>query len=474
MNTKTERRERQLLNTGDVLVVAFGAMIGWGWVILSGQWIMEGGIIGTAVGFLIGGLMIYFVGLCYAELTTSIPQQGGIKVFSYLALGEKPSFACTWAIVLSYISVVCFEVVSFPTVLQYIFPGFSIGKMYTILGNDIYLSWTLVSILMAAAVTVMNLIGTKTAAVFQKVLTLAIAGVGILLIVGALFSGDAENLNGQLFLGTTAGQAVEGIAKISILTPFFLFGFDVIPQVAEEIKIPMKKIGTLMMLSIVLAVAFYVAVVFCVGFLLSSPEIKASMQHSGLVTADAMAKAFNSENMAKVVILGGLCGILTSWNSFLIGGSRALSSLAASRVLPSFFGKTSKKSGAPVCAILFIGVISAISAFFGKAVLTWFVDCGNFACCTAYCMASVSFLVLRKKQPTMERPYKVKHYKVVGVLAVLLSGVMALLYIVPGTNCTFSFPEAVIMILWVLLGLAFYGYSKKMYAEEIFSDIEAA
>lgn len=168
MSKQIKENERQLLNTGDVLVFAFGAMIGWGWVVLSGQWIITGGIIGTAIGFLIGGLMIYFVGLCYAELTTSIPQNGGIKVFSYLALGEKASFVCTWAIILSYISVVCFEVVSFPTVLQYIFPNFSIGKMYTILGADIYISWTVVSVVMALAVTVMNLVGTKTAARFQK------------------------------------------------------------------------------------------------------------------------------------------------------------------------------------------------------------------------------------------------------------------------------------------------------------------
>lgn len=67
-------------------------------------------------------------------------------------------------------------------------------------------------------------------------MTLAIAGVGILLIIGAAFSGYVQNLDNQLFLGTTEREAIEGIAKISILTPFFLFGFDVIPQIAEEIK----------------------------------------------------------------------------------------------------------------------------------------------------------------------------------------------------------------------------------------------
>ena len=40
----------KVLNTGDVLVVAFGAMIGWGWVVSSGQWITSGGVLGTVLG----------------------------------------------------------------------------------------------------------------------------------------------------------------------------------------------------------------------------------------------------------------------------------------------------------------------------------------------------------------------------------------------------------------------------------------
>ena len=106
-----------VLRSGDVLVVAFGAMIGWGWVVSSGQWIQEGGIIGTILGFLIGGVMIYFVGLCYAELTTAMPKCGGEHVFSFKAFGPIGSYICTWAIILSYIGVVCYEAVSFPTIL---------------------------------------------------------------------------------------------------------------------------------------------------------------------------------------------------------------------------------------------------------------------------------------------------------------------------------------------------------------------
>lgn len=60
----------------------------------------------------------------------------------------------------------------------------------------------------------------------------------------------------------------------------------------------------------------------------------------------------------------------------------------------------------------------------------------------------------------------------VGGLAVFLSGLMASLYIVPGTNCTLSFPEVIIIIIWSGLGLIFYLYCKKRYATKIFSDID--
>ena len=91
----------KVLNTTDILVVAFGAMIGWGWVVSSGRWIQNAGAIGTVLGFIIGGVMIYFVGMTYAELTPAMPKVGGEHVFSYKAFGPTGSFICTWALILS-------------------------------------------------------------------------------------------------------------------------------------------------------------------------------------------------------------------------------------------------------------------------------------------------------------------------------------------------------------------------------------
>lgn len=463
----------KVLNTGDVLVVAFGAMIGWGWVVSSGQWIISGGVLGTVLGFIIGGIMIYFVGLCYAELTTAMPKCGGEHVFSYKAFGSIGAYICTWSIILSYIGVVCYEAVSFPTILQYVFPKIARGYLYSVGGFDIYFTWLLIAIGMALLILFLNIIGMKKAARFQKILTCVIAAVGIALVAGAAYSGNVNNLQNQLLVGDTNGEIIQNIAKVAIMTPFFLFGFDVIPQAAEEINVPLKKLGKMMILSIIMAVSFYVLVVLAVGYVMNAGQIKTSMSSAtGLVTADAMGVAFNNANMAKVLIIGGLCGIVTSWNSFLIGGSRALYSMSVSYMLPRKFAVLHKKYNTPVNSLLLIGALSVISPFFGRSMLVWIVDAGNFACCFAYCIVSLSFIVLRRKEADMRRPYKVKHYKFVGIIAVIMSGTMSAMYIIPKTNCTLVWQEWVIVGGWILLGIIMAYISKKKYGDKFANLIE--
>lgn len=463
----------KVLNAGDVLVVAFGAMIGWGWVVSSGQWITSGGVLGTVLGFIIGGIMIYFVGLCYAELTTAMPKCGGEHVFSYKAFGSIGAYICTWSIILSYIGVVCYEAVSFPTILQYVFPKIARGYLYSVGGFDIYFTWLLIAIGMALLILFLNIIGMKKAARFQKILTCVIAAVGIALVAGAAYSGNVNNLQNQLLVGDTNGEIIQNIAKVAIMTPFFLFGFDVIPQAAEEINVPLKKLGKMMILSIIMAVSFYVLVVLVVGYVMNAGQIKTSMSSAtGLVTADAMGVAFNNANMAKVLIIGGLCGIVTSWNSFLIGGSRALYSMSVSYMLPRKFAVLHKKYNTPVNSLLLIGALSVISPFFGRSMLVWIVDAGNFACCFAYCIVSLSFIVLRRKEADMRRPYKVKHYKFVGIVAVIMSGTMSAMYIIPETNCTLVWQEWVIVGGWILLGIIMAYISKKKYGDKFANLIE--
>lgn len=177
---------------------------------------------------------------------------------------------------------------------------------------------------------------------------------GILLIVASTITGSVSTLAPQAFVGSDTGTTIKAVLAVAVMTPFYFIGFDVIPQAAEEIKVPLKKIGSILILSVVCAVLFYALVIVAVGLVLTGPEILASENGTGLVTADAMAKAMNSATMAKVIIIGGMCGIITSWNSFLMGGSRALYSMAESYMVPKFFAKLHPQYKTPVNALYVI------------------------------------------------------------------------------------------------------------------------
>lgn len=445
----------RVLSKKDIFAIAFGAMIGWGWVVMAGDWIKGAGTLGSIMAFIIGGIMVLFVGLTYAELTAAMPQCGGEHVFSLRALGKNGSFVCTWAIILGYVGVVAFEACAFPTVIQYICPGFLKGYMYTIAGFDIYASWVVVGVIASIIITIINYFGAKSAAKLQTILTISIAAIGVTLVAASGFSGNIENTK-PLFT-----DGVGGILTVAVMTPFMFVGFDVIPQAAEEINVPFKKIGKIMILSIVMAVIWYIMIIIAVSMVMT----KSQLDTSTLVTADAMKNAFfGSEMAAKVVIIGGMAGIVTSWNSFFMGGSRAIYSLAESKMLPGFLAKLHPKYKTPTNAILLIGVISVVAPFFGRAMMIWLTNAGSFGVVVAYVLVSMSFLVLRFRKPDMIRPYKVKCGKIIGSIAVLLSGFMMLLYF-PGMPSGLVKEELIMVGAWTVLGIIFYSIAKLKYSD---------
>lgn len=179
------------------------------------------------------------------------------------------------------------------------------------------------AILVFIFITVINVLGAKTAAVLQTVLTVIIGGVGILLIASSVVTGDVANLQPQLFAGDSVSTILKSIFSVAVVTPFFFIGFDVIPQAAEEINVPLKKIGKILILSIVLAVIFYALIIFGVGYVMNPSDIETSLAGSGLVTADAMTKAFNSSIMSKVLIVGVIAVLMSGFMvaMYIIPGS---------------------------------------------------------------------------------------------------------------------------------------------------------
>jgi len=447
---------KRVLNAREVLAMAFGAMIGWSWVVLTGGWIQTAGTVGAMLAFLIGGIAVVLIGLTYAELASAMPLTGGEHVYSHRALGMGGSFFCTWAIILGYISVVAFEAVALPTVIEHLFPNYKIGLLWNVAGWDVYFTWALVGSAGAMIMTWVNIRGIQASAVMQKVVTLLIIVVGIMLLTGSLFNGESGNLE-PLFVNQS-----KGLLAVLIMTPFMFVGFDVIPQAAEEIDLPFRQIGRILVFSVFLAVGWYVLMILAVALLMPVDELATST----LATADAMSLAFGGSWAGKLLVLAGIGGILTSWNAFLVGGSRAVYAMAHARMLPAFLGHLHPRYNTPVNAILLIGALSVVAPLFGRKTLIWLVDAGGLGIVIAYATVTVSFLVLRRKEAEMPRPFRVANGSLVGYSALTLSVAIILLYL-PGSPAALVWPyEWAIVLVWSTLGVVFYLWARATHANE--------
>lgn len=442
----------RVLGRKEVLALSFGAMIGWGWIVLTGGWIQSAGSLGSILAFLVGGLAIVLIGLTYAELAAAMPQSGGEHVYSYRALGHFASFVCTWAVVLGYVSVVAFEAVALPTVLDNLLPDYQVGYLWTIAGWDVMASWVAVGMLGSIMMTVINYFGVQTASLIQKVVTVLILAVGVMFITGSLFEGDSGNMD-PLLVGGSAG-----VITVLMMVPFMFVGFDVIPQAAEEVNLPPREIGKMLVFSVLMAVAFYALIILGVGLAIPATAVNANV----LTVPQAMGAIYGAPWAAKLMILAGLAGIITSWNAFYIGGSRAIYALAHAGMLPAFLGKLHPRHKTPTNAILLIGMLSTAAPLLGRKALVWFVDAGSLAIVIAYLFVALSFVVLRLREPDMPRPFKVRCGMLVGVVSVLLSLAMAAMYM-PFSPSALVPVEWALFVAWMAIGLVLYVYSRRRY-----------
>lgn len=445
--SNTENRLKRTLKFKDIIILAFSTMIGWGWVTLSGPWVVSGGALGATLAFLFGAVLCVFVGLTYCELTPMLPYAGGELVFSYKAMGYHASWFTGWMITFAYIGVAAWEGPALATAIDYIVPIPKIGYLYTVANFDVYISWLLIPTIVGGALVYMNFKGISISAVFQTVVTVILAIGGIAFALVSIAKGEADNFK-PLITGTS------GVLSVILAVPAMFVGFDVIPQVAEEMNLPIKKIPKAIIASICLAATWYIIVILSAAF--AAPANVLSQD--GISVVNAITYAAGRPIAGKLIIVTAIMGILTSWNGFIIGATRVLYSMGRAKMIPGIFATLHKKYKTPYFTTIFVGLITTLTPLLGKNSLSWFVNSSAFGTVIAYFMVSLSFIILRITQPELKRPYKIKSGMVVGILAVIISAFFITLYLPIGAS-SLAPVEWGIFFAWTLLGVVLYLFS---------------
>lgn len=455
---------RSILSKGlgrtDVIALGFGTMVGWGWVMMAASWVSGAGYFGALAAFLLGGVILLLIGLVYGELTAALPLAGGEFVFVYRAVGQRTAFLTGWIMALAYLSVAAWEGIALATALDYILPIPRLWPLWEIAGYRVYLSWALVGMAGAAILTVLNLIGSRTAILFQVMATMAIIAVALILVLGGFVYGSPDNI-GPLFTDR------KGFSYVLFMVPAMLIGFDVIPQSAEEMNLERRDIGRMIAVCIIISVIWYCLLIIGIGF--AAPM---EIRSSGIIpVADIAGFAFRTQMFEDIVIIGGILGILTTWNGFFMGASRLLFAMGRARLIPKLFGISMGRSHVPMPAILIIGSLCIATPLLGRNALIWLVNMSSLCALFTYTMVAIAFVALRRREPDLERPFRLWRGQWLGVLISLVAIIYTVLYVALNLTTAEVRPAYAMIIAWLMAGVFLYGLADKQ--RRSMSELEA-
>lgn len=439
--------------------LGFGSIIGVGWVVYMGLWFNQAGPVGTTVAFLLGGLLMALIAVCYAELGAMYPVAGGEAVYGYRAFGQFGSFAVGWAMVLMLTAVVPYVSISLAWLLDVLFPGLGGPVLYSwrgqpiqALGLAITLAWTL-------WLGVLNYRGIQGAARFQDWLTYGKVLISLLFIGAALFLGSTANLR-PMFQRGADGSIIGGLLAVLATTPWFFGGFNLISQMFEERAegTSSRTLGLVVVATIFAAAAYYAVAALSVGAVAPWQDVV----KADLPAAAAFRVAFGSEWMARVVLVVGLFGVVTVGNGASIAATRLLFALGRARMISTRFTELHPVYGSPVVGIRFVIGFGLMAAFLGKAGIAPIVNVGSAAGCLAYFVSSLAVWRLRRLEPDHPRPYRLPAAPVVSGIAslgslFLLASALRQHWVDAGG----SFPlEWVVIIVWTVLGVTLWSRAR--------------
>ena len=470
--------EKKGVSALDFFCLGFGAIVGVGWAVSINSWMSDcGGPVPAGIGYIVALVMMVPIALCYCELVPALPVAGGGMAFAFRAFNSHVAVISGWAAFGGFISIIPWEAIQITDVLGYLIPGLKAGDpLYSVAGTPVYLTTIIIGVICSLLLFALNMRGLASAAVLQKILCFVLVGAGILGAIASLIKGDASNwqpiydtssslLYGDPDLGyveATNSNMFGGILAILSSAPFFLAGFETIPQGVEDAGGDIKSVGKTVVLSVALACIFYAILLFCFGYAWSWQEFATPTAVGGEMTNPAAATMLKmlyggaaGEVLYWIITIGALAGLFTTWNGFFMASALLLMGMARGRLMPKVFA-TQNKNGIPVPALLVCLILSLIGPFAGAGVIGDLTCFSGAAFVLSWTLTSFSLVALRKKEPDLERPYKIPGGIGMGYFASIVSAVVFVLLFVPG-NPVYMGKLAIIMFVgWMVIGLVLY------------------
>ena len=362
----------------------------------------KGGTLGLAIatGFII--LMYVAFTFSYAELACSLPRAGGAFVYAGRALGPDLGFIAGMAQNIEFIFA--------PPAI-----AFAIGAYFNLFFPQLPIIG--IAIFVYLAFTALNIYGIKAAASFELFIT--VLAVGELL----LFAGvTLPHFSAAKFMEDAFPNRWSGVFAAIPFAIWFFLGIEGVANVAEETINPQKTIlkgfGSAILTLVVLCLLSFSGSVGVAGWKAVVYTADGSASDSPLPLA--LAHIVSGDNILyHLLITVGLFGLVASFHGIILAAGRSSFEFGRAGHAPHPLGRIHPKFQTPANALLVNMLIGIVALLTGKT--AEIITLSVFGALTLYILSMVALLRLRKKEPALERPFKVPLFPFLPMMALVIA-----------------------------------------------------
>lgn len=346
------------------------------------------------LAWIIGGVISLLGGLCFAELGAMMPKAGGMYVYLSEAYHPVVGFMNEWtSMLISGAGSNAALAIAFPTALAVLFPMSNVTTKVIAVTAIIVLS-------------VVNYLGVRFGAWVQNVFTVAKVIPLVLIILLGIFGGSQSP---DLSLAPRAGEGIGSIitmVALAVMTSMWAYdGWTNLNSVAEEIKKPQRNLPRAIIIALVFITVIYTLFNFAVYRVMPFDQIKSLIDSGQVYLGTEAAKTLMGVGGGVLVAVTMAISMFGSLNGCIMAFPREYYALGNDGAFFKAFGKLHPKFKTPGTAIIYQCIISiALVLLRNLNQLTALVV---FASLSFKLLTVFAVVIFRKKQPSLERPYKV-------------------------------------------------------------------
>jgi APA family basic amino acid/polyamine antiporter len=469
----SEKGLKRTLTAWSLIALGIGAIIGAGLFVRTAMAASQNAGPSVTIAFIVAAIGCALAGLCYAELSSSIPISGSAYTYTYATMGEFLAWIIGWDLILEYavgaatVGIAWSEYLNnFLINVLHISPipfEFSHSPFQKLVDPVTQVTHhgiiNLPALFIVGLITLLLIKGIQESAFVNGIIVIVKVTIVILIIViGWNFINPANHTpyipTASVFTDEHGiDHSYGGIMGIlgAAGTVFFAFiGFDAVSTAAQETKNPKKAMPIGILGSLAVCTILYILFAHVLTGVATVEDFRTGGKEASVAFAinKYMIGYTWLGQLVTVAILFGFTSVILV---MLLGQSRVFYAMGKDGLLPKMFSDLHSKFKTPYKAnVAILIIVGAFAAFVPGDIVGDMTSIGTLF---AFVLVCISVIILRKTEPNMKREFRTPWVPFVPILGVLVC--LSMMY-------GLGWPNWLRLFAWMAIGIVIYfSYSKK-------------